>query len=110
MTDRIEAARPAVESMSERVRRAGHQLADLVAEKNLAYGSSFEKTEAFLRLLYPEGIRPDQYADLGLQFRVFDKQMRIATKKDAFGESPWADVSGYGLLGAAKDGWSREGA
>lgn len=91
------------EPMSERVRRSGHALADLVAEKNRAYGSSFEKTGAFLRLLYPEGIQPEQYDDLGLIFRVFDKQMRIATRKTAFGESPWSDVAGYGLLGAAKD-------
>ena len=86
-----------------RIRAEGQRITDLCAEKNQAYGSSFEKTGAFLRLLYPDGIKPEQYEDLGLIFRVFDKQMRIATRKGAFGESPWSDVCGYGLLGAAKD-------
>ncbi len=32
--------------------------------------------------------------------RIFDKMKRIATQKDAFGESPFKDIAGYGLLGA----------
>jgi hypothetical protein len=90
-------------TLQERIERVGPEVARLVAEKNRAYGSAFEKTGAFLRLLFPNGIRPDQYDDLGLQFRIFDKQMRIATRKGAFGESPFADIAGYGILGAAKD-------
>jgi hypothetical protein len=35
-----------------------------------------------------------------LLVRIFDKQMRIATDADALGESPFADISGYGILGA----------
>jgi carbon-monoxide dehydrogenase large subunit/6-hydroxypseudooxynicotine dehydrogenase subunit gamma len=35
--------------------------------------------------------------------RVFDKMMRIANKKDAFGESPWKDIGGYSILMAALD-------
>lgn len=30
--------------------------------------------------------------------RVFDKMMRIATDKDAFGEDPWRDIAGYAIL------------
>lgn len=89
--------------MHERIRAVGLELADLVAEKNRAYGSSFEKSGAFLRLLYPDGLRPDQLDDALLLVRIFDKQMRVATRKDAFGESPFRDIAGYGLLGAAKD-------
>lgn len=73
----------------------------LVTDKNQAYGSSFAKTGAFLRLLYPNGISPAAYDDALLLVRIFDKQMRIATAKDAFGESPYRDIAGYGLLGAA---------
>ncbi len=91
------------ETMHEKIRRLGHEIADLCSEKNKAYGSSFEKTGPFLRLLWPDGIRPDEYQDLGLAFRIFDKLMRIANRKEAFGESPFADIAGYGLLGAAKD-------
>lgn len=91
-------------AMGERIRAAGVELTDLVVAKNEAYGSSFEKSGEFLRLLYPYGVKPEQLGDALLLVRIFDKAMRIATRKDAFGESPWRDIAGYGLLGAAKDG------
>jgi hypothetical protein len=89
--------------MHEKIRTLGRALADLVSEKNQAYGSSFEKSGEFLRILYPDGLKPEQYGDALLLVRIFDKQMRIATRKDAFGESPFKDIAGYGLIGAAKD-------
>ena len=44
-----------------------------------------------------------QYGDMQLVLRMFDKMMRIANKKDAFGESPYGDLAGYSILGIAKD-------
>lgn len=87
-----------------RFEEIGIQIGQLVAEKNAAYGDSFAKTGAFLRLLYPDGIRPEQYGDALSIVRVFDKLMRLATRKGAFGESPYRDIAGYGILGAAIDG------
>jgi hypothetical protein len=78
----------------------GTEIGALVDVKNAAYGSSFEKCGDFLRLLFPEGIPPHRLEDALLLVRIFDKQMRIATDQDAFGESPYADIAGYGLLGA----------
>jgi hypothetical protein len=75
-------------------------IGELVEEKNAAYGSSFAKAGEFLRLLYPNGLLPEQYADALLLVLIFDKQMRIATDRDALGESPFADLAGYGILGA----------
>jgi hypothetical protein len=77
----------------------GAKIGNLVDKKNAAYGDSFAKSGAFLRLLYPDGIRPDQYDDALCLIRIFDKQMRIATAKNAFGESPYGDIGGYALLG-----------
>ncbi len=71
----------------------------LVDVKNKAYGNSFDVSGAFLRLLYPAGIKPEQYDDALAMVRIFDKQKRIATDKDALGESPYKDIVGYGLLG-----------
>jgi hypothetical protein len=79
--------------------RKALEVAQVVKEKNKAYGSAFAKTGDFLKLLYPEGIEPDQYKDALLLVRIFDKQMRIATDKDALGENPYQDIQGYGLLG-----------
>ncbi len=86
---------PDREAFLEIARKSG----ELVSEKNAAYGKSFHRSGEFLKLLYPDGIRPEQYQDALALVRVFDKQMRIATAKDAFGESPWADITGYGILG-----------
>lgn len=81
----------------------GDQIGALVDDKNAAYGDAFSKCGEFLKLLFPNGIKPEQYSDALCLVRVFDKQMMIATRKDAFGESPYKDIAGYGLLGAMKD-------
>jgi hypothetical protein len=71
----------------------------LVDEKNKAYGNSFDAAGDFLRLLWPEGCPPEQFDDLLAMARIFDKMKRIATDRDAFGESPYQDIAGYGILG-----------
>jgi hypothetical protein len=76
------------------------ELGELVAQKNKAYGNAFGKTGTFLKLLYPDGITPDQYGDALCIVRIFDKLMRIATNPTAYGESPFRDIAGYGLLGS----------
>ena|SRR5271157_1346018 len=81
--------------------KLAEEIGELVEKKNVAYGSAFEKVGEFLKLLYPHGINIHQYDDALLMVRIFDKQMRIATKKDALGESPYRDIAGYGILGAS---------
>lgn len=83
---------------------AAAEIGALVTQKNAAYGDAVARTGEFLRLLFPDGIRPEQYADALCLVRIFDKQMRIANKKDAFGESPYRDIAGYGILGVVKLG------
>lgn len=77
----------------------GQRVGALVDVKNAAYGSSFDDAGDFLRLLYPNGIQPSQYGDALALVRIFDKMKRIATDRDALGESPYQDIAGYGLLG-----------
>lgn len=83
--------------------RTGRELGQLVAEKQQAYGDSFGKSGEVLRLLYPDGIKPDQLDDALTVVRVVDKLFRIATRKDAFGETPWRDIGGYALLSVVRD-------
>jgi hypothetical protein len=78
------------------------QVAELVEEKEKAYGSSFYKAGAVLAILYPNGIVPEQLDDALTIVRVVDKLFRIATDRDAFGEDPWRDVLGYALLSVAR--------
>ena len=81
--------------------KIGSEIGKLVDQKNAAYGSSFEKSEQILKVLYPNGIKPDQYKDMLAITRIVDKLFRIATNRDAFGESPFKDIAGYGILGVA---------
>lgn len=80
----------------------GAAIGRLVNEKNRAYGDSFAKCGEFLKLLYPDGVKPEQYRDMLAVVRVWDKLMRIATHKDALGEDPWRDIAGYSLLAVAR--------
>lgn len=89
---------------------AGQALGELLEQKNAAYGSAFHRAGDVLNILYPDGIRPEQYVDVLITVRILDKLFRVANKKDAFGESPWQDISGYGLLGAAIDKENRDAA
>lgn len=79
------------------------ELGELIEMKNEAYGDSFARSEQILKVLYPDGVRPEQYTDFLGVIRVIDKLFRLANKKDAFGESPWGDISGYGILGINND-------
>ncbi|SEM32831.1 hypothetical protein SAMN04489760_110108 [Syntrophus gentianae] len=76
----------------------GTRVGKLVDKKQKAYGRSFDRSGEIIKILYPNGIRPEQYEDLLAMTRVIDKLFRIANQKEAFGENPWQDVAGYGLL------------
>ena len=73
-------------------------LCDLIQKKNQAYGNAFDKTEDILKILYPDGIQPNQYKDVHVLVRMLDKMSRIAKDNDPFGESPYQDLAGYALL------------
>jgi len=81
----------------------GQKIGELVQSKNAAYGDSFANSGKILAILYPNGVAPSQYSDMLTVVRILDKLARIATRKDAFGESPFRDIAGYGILGVAKD-------
>jgi len=78
----------------------GQQIGELVQEKQAAYGDSFGKSGQVLKILYPNGISLDQIDDALCVVRIVDKLFRIATDRDALGESPYRDISGYAILGA----------
>ena len=76
----------------------GKEIGELVERKNKAYGDSFAKSGEILRILYPDGIEPDQYDDVLAIARIIDKLFRIATDRDALGERPYEDIAGYSIL------------
>lgn len=92
--------------------KLGTFLGKFVSDKQLQYGDSFSKSGEVLKQFYPDGIKPYQYADALAVVRIVDKLFRIAQRgedgRDRGGESPYLDISGYGLLGTIKDGWKLE--
>lgn len=78
------------------------QIGELVEEKQAAYGDSFGKSGHVLRVLYPNGIALHQIDDALCIVRIVDKLFRVATDRDALGESPYRDIAGYALLGARR--------
>lgn len=82
--------------------KLGKEIGELVQSKQRSYGDSFGKAGEVLKLLYPDGVEPEQYGDMLTVTRILDKLFRIATDRDALGESPWHDIVGYGLLALGK--------
>lgn len=76
------------------------EVAALVIQKNKAYGNSFGTAGEALRILYPDGIKPEQYETALLVTRIWDKLKRLATANDPYGEDPFVDVAGYAICGA----------
>jgi hypothetical protein len=85
----------------------GQRIGILVESKQKQYGDSAGRAGRIMGVLYPEGIKPNQYDDALLVVRILDKLSRIAQRgedgQDLGGESPFGDICGYGILGLAKD-------
>jgi len=69
------------------------QVGKVVTEKNKAYGNSFEESQQFLKILYPNGVPVESYGDMLCIVRIFDKLKRIATNKDNI-ENAYEDLTG----------------
>ena len=82
--------------------RLSLEIGDLVTRKDAAYGNSFGTAPAILALLYPDGVRVDQYPDMLTIVRMLDKFKRVATAKADDPEEPWKDLCGYPLLRLAE--------
>lgn len=87
----------------------GQSLGKLIDLKQEAYGDSVSKTSKLIRILLSDYLQKDgtyriteELLDhILLQVRIIDKQNRIFSnpKADKMGESPYTDISGYGMLG-----------
>ncbi len=80
--------------------RVAKMVAKLVEEKDKLYGNSIENCGKILKILYPNGVKPEQYKDMLLVMRILEEASRVANKKEGFEENPFMYISGYALLGA----------
>ena len=93
-----EVTEPSSKEAEHSYKLIGEKIGALVEQKQAAYGDSFGKSGAVMRILYPTGISDAQLDDALTVVRVLDKLFRIATDRDALGESPWNDIAGYAIL------------
>lgn len=91
-----------VAPMSTKYEERAIKIGQLVDKKNKQYGDSVNATGEVLRLLFPDGIKPAQYNDLGVIVRVWDKLKRIANGNQGE-ENAWQDIAGYAILMAKED-------
>ena len=89
--------------MKKTYKDLGMEVGELVDKKQKAYGNSFGKGGDILKILYPNGVKLEEYTDMLCIIRIIDKLFRIATEKRAFDESVYCDLCGYSLLGMMKD-------
>ena len=89
--------------MNNSYEELGKSIGALVDDKQKSYGNSFGKVHEILLVLYPNGIPTDHYRHVLAMVRILDKMFRIATDPDAFGENPYRDIAGYGMLGVGLD-------
>ena len=78
-------------------------IAKLVKSKNIKYGNSFERSAEIIKILYPDGIKVEQYNDFLTIIRVIDKLFRIVTANANDEEDPWRDINGYSLLAVERN-------
>lgn len=90
------------EDSKESYEAIGANIGRLVTQKQAQYGDSFGTAPKILTLLYPDGVKLDQYDSLLTVVRVLDKLKRVATAHPSDKESPWEDITGYSILELAK--------
>ena len=82
--------------------KKAQQLAELISVKNAQYGNSFQESAKILDILYPNGVKANDYENMMTIVRILDKIFRIANG-DKGDESAWDDIAGYALLKASEN-------
>ena len=75
-----------------------HEAYDTVVEKNRKYGDSFAKAALELLIMFPNGVKPDEYGKFLFLGRLFDKMNRLASAQADEDEDINLDILGYALL------------
>lgn len=76
----------------------GMSTAQVVADKNAAYGDSVRSSAKIMQTLYPNGVSVEQIPAMLVTVRIVDKLSRIANDPGFGNEDPAQDITGYGLL------------
>lgn len=75
----------------------GIEIGSIVDVKNEQYGQAWKRSAEFIRLLWGDNITADQYPNVLLLVRMFDKMCRIS---QGHLDDSFEDIAGYALIGA----------
>ena len=78
------------------------ELCALLEEKEKRYGRAYLDVPKMLQILYPNGVRPQEYNTLLTITRILDKIYRLSNNDTT--EDPWLDIAGYAFLELRKRG------
>ena len=87
-----------MEEKSTDIREILGEVASIVEEKDKAYGGAVDEVGKFLKILFPNGILPEQFDDLTFILRIFDKLKRMARDPNSLNEDTCQDLIGYASL------------
>ena len=96
--ERLEIAK----ASDSKYRKIAIEIAELVSDKQIAYGDSFGQSYKVLQVLYPDGVRPEDMKEFLTIVRVVDKLFRLS-RGDQGDESAWTDIMGYALLSLGRN-------
>lgn len=87
--------------MLNKYEQIGKKIGSLVEHKNDCYGDVTRKSGEIFKILYPNGIKTEEYTEMIALVRVMDKISRIANGNKG-DENAWKDLAGYGILGVVR--------
>ena len=94
--------RAEVKSSADIFHEITDKLAKLLVVKEKSYGQSFNLVGDVLRLMAPDGIKPEQYDDVLTVVRITEKLFRVM-KGAEDEESQYQDIAGYSILKLVKE-------
>lgn len=74
----------------------GKEIGNLVSEKNKAYNNSLNSVGDILKILYPNGIKIEEYHIVSTLVRLLDKLKRMSA--DPNNQENYIDLAGYCIL------------
>jgi hypothetical protein len=74
----------------------GKEIGELVREKNSTYNNSLNSVGEILKILYPNGIKPEEYNTMSTIVRMLDKLKRLSANANDL--ESWKDLCGYSIL------------
>lgn len=87
----LDLSKPTLEELGASVGR-------MVGTKRIAYGNSTGVTAKIMKLLLPNGVKPEQYEDVQFANRIIDKISRRLASGNGDDEDAIKDGAGYFLL------------